>query len=126
MAVELNHTIVRVSDKWASARFYTEILGLPEATSYGPFVVVELANRATLDFADDMGRVNRQHYAFLVTEEEFDGVLGRIRDRGLSYWADPYHRQPQAINHEDGGRGVYWDDPDGHVLEAITRPYGSG
>ena len=124
MPVELNHTIVRVSDKHASARFYVDVLGLPEPTPVGPFLEVKTSNGVSLDFADDHGRPHSQHYAFLVSEQEFDEIHGRIRDRGLDFWADPFHRQPGEINHDDGGRGVYWDDPDGHVLEIITVPYG--
>jgi catechol 2,3-dioxygenase-like lactoylglutathione lyase family enzyme len=67
-----------------------------------------------------------QHYAFLVSESQFDEILGRIKERGLEHWADPGHRHADSINHNDGGRGVYWSDPDGHNLEIITRPYGSG
>ena len=124
MTVELNHTIVQVSDKHASARFYADILGLDEPSTYGPFVEVKTSNQVSLDFADDHGEPHPQHYAFLVGEQEFDEIYGRIRERGLDYWADPFHRVPGEINHGDGGRGVYWDDPDGHVLEIITVPYG--
>jgi catechol 2,3-dioxygenase-like lactoylglutathione lyase family enzyme len=126
MAVELNHTIVNVRDKAASAAFYTEILGLPAATSFGPFAVVEVSNGVSLDLADDHGEVRSQHYAFLVSEEEFDEIFGRIQARDLTYWADPGENRPGEINHNDGGRGVYWKDLDGHKLEIITRPYGSG
>jgi catechol 2,3-dioxygenase-like lactoylglutathione lyase family enzyme len=126
MAVELNHTIVNVRDKAASAAFYTEILGLPDATSYGPFAVVEMGNGVSLDLADDHGEVKSQHYAFMVSEPEFDEIFGRIQARGLTYWADPFENQPGEINHNDGGRGVYWKDLDGHKLEIITRAYGSG
>ena len=124
MAVEFNHTIVNSSDKEASARFLTEILGLEEPGSFGPFAVVQLGNGTSLDFADDHGRPHRQLYAFLVTEEEFDQIHARIVERGLTYWADPFHRQEGQINTNDGGRGLYWDDPDGHVLEILTVPYG--
>ena len=126
MPAELNHTIVKCTDKHASARFLTEILGLPEPTTYGPFVVVQAANGVSLDFADDHGPANPQHYAFLVSETEFDGILARIRERDLPYWADPFKHAPGEINTNDGGRGVYWEDPSGHFLEIITRPYGSG
>ena len=126
MAVELNHTIVNVRDKAASAAFYTEILGLPAATSFGPFAVVEMGNGVSLDLADDHGEVRSQHYAFMVSEPEFDEIFGRIQARGLTYWADPFENRPGEINHGDGGRGVYWKDLDGHKLEIITRPYGSG
>jgi catechol 2,3-dioxygenase-like lactoylglutathione lyase family enzyme len=126
MAVELNHTIVNVRDKVASAAFYTEILGLPDATSFGPFAVVDVSNGVSLDLADDHGEIRPQHYAFMVSEPEFDEIFGRIQARGLTYWADPGENHPGEINHNDGGRGVYWKDPDGHRLEIITRPYGSG
>jgi catechol 2,3-dioxygenase-like lactoylglutathione lyase family enzyme len=124
MTVQLNHHIVRCSDKHASARFLVDILGLPEPTTYGPFVVVDVDNGVSLDFADDQGRPHPQHYAFLVGEQEFDEILARIEGRGLPYWADPFHRIPDEVNTNDGGRGLYWDDPDGHILEIITVPYG--
>lgn len=124
MAVQLNHTIVRCTDKHASARFYTAILGLPDAVAYGPFLVVECANGVSLDFADDHGRVHPQHYAFLVSDEDFDAIHARIVERELRWWADPFHRREREVNTGDGGRGLYWDDPDGHNLEIITVPYG--
>jgi catechol 2,3-dioxygenase-like lactoylglutathione lyase family enzyme len=124
MPVELNHTIVKCTDKDASARFLAQILGLPEPTTYGPFTVVQVANGVSLDYADDHGSVHPQHYAFLVSEDEFDQIQGRILERGLSYWADPGHRTENQINTNDGGRGLYWSDPDGHNLEIITVPYG--
>ena len=123
MPVHLNHTIVAARDRHASAAFLADLLGLAPPRDYGPFAVVELANDVSLDFVQDAD-VHPRHYAFLVTEEEFDAIFGRIRARGLPYWADPFERQPGEINTHDGGRGVYWHDPDGHVLEIITRPYG--
>jgi catechol 2,3-dioxygenase-like lactoylglutathione lyase family enzyme len=124
MPAKLDHTIVKVSDKHASARFYVDLLGLEPPSTFGPFVVVRVDNEVSLDFADDHGRPQPQHYAFLVTEEEFDQVLARIHARGLPYWADPGHRQSGRVNTNDGGRGLYWDDPDGHNLEILTVPYG--
>ncbi|MGK2316322.1 VOC family protein [Gordonia rhizosphera NBRC 16068] len=124
MTVELNHTIVSATDKHASARFLAEILNVPEPQPFGPFQVVQVG-RTSLDYAD-AAHVTPQHYAFLVSEEEFDEIFDRIVGRGLDYWADPFHRQPGSINTNDGGRGLYWNDPDGHSLEIITRPYGSG
>jgi catechol 2,3-dioxygenase-like lactoylglutathione lyase family enzyme len=121
--VHLNHTIVAAADRHASARFLTDVLGLAPPTTFGPFAVVELANDVSLDYIDDP-QVHPRHYAFLVTEEEFDQIFGRIRERGLSYWADPFEQHPGEINTNDGGRGVYWKDPNGHMLEIITRPYG--
>jgi catechol 2,3-dioxygenase-like lactoylglutathione lyase family enzyme len=126
MSIQLNHTIVRVQDKRESAAFLTEILGLPAATTYGPFAVVQLDNDVSLDFADDHGAVHPQHYAFLVDESDFDDIFTRIQQHGLQYWADPFRQRPDEFNINDGGRGVYWEDPNGHLLEIITRPYGGG
>jgi catechol 2,3-dioxygenase-like lactoylglutathione lyase family enzyme len=123
MPVRLNHTIVYCRDKQASASFLSEILGLPAPTSFGPFSVVQVANDVSLDFLEE-GPVHPQHYAFLVSEEEFDQIWSRIKERGLAFWADPFRRQADRINTNDGGRGLYWDDPNGHILEIITRPYG--
>jgi hypothetical protein len=124
MAVEFNHTLVNVRDKWASAQSLADLLGLEKPAAYGPFAVVTLANGASLDF-QEVEEVHQQHYAFLVSEGEFDEILSRITARGLAYWADPFRRHPGAWNTDDGGRGLYWESPDGHVLEIITRPYGS-
>jgi hypothetical protein len=124
MSVDLNHTIVHVSNKDAAAEGLAEILGLPAPTSYGPFRVLTLDNGVSLDFADDHGTPDGQHYAFLVGEAEFDAIRQRIVDRGRPYWADPFHRREGEINTNDGGRGLYWEGPDGHNLEIITVPYG--
>jgi catechol 2,3-dioxygenase-like lactoylglutathione lyase family enzyme len=126
VTVQLNHTIVWCSDQKRSAAFMTGILGLPDATRFGPFLVVEAANGVSLDFHDVDGDITPQHYAFLIGEDDFDAVFARITERGLDYWADPMCSQHGEINHHDGGRGVYFPDPDGHLLEVITRPYGSG
>jgi catechol 2,3-dioxygenase-like lactoylglutathione lyase family enzyme len=126
MTIELNHTIVAAHDKEASARFLAGLLGLEVGPPYGPFLPVEIPNGVTLDFLDTEGEITPQHYAFLVSEDDFDVIFARVREAGLAYWADPYHHRPGEINHNDGGRGVYFDDPDGHRLELLTRPYGSG
>ena len=126
MAVELNHTIVASTDSDVSAAFVAEVLGLPEPSTFGPFVTVQTANGVTLDFLDDDDEITPQHYAFLVSEEEFDQIFGRIQERNVSHWADPARSRPGRINTNDGGRGVYFEAPDGHLLEIITRPYGSG
>ncbi len=127
MAPRLNHTIVWCRDKRASAAYLTEILGLPDAHPWGPFMVVEMGNDLSLDYHEvgPSTEIASQHYAFLVSEEEFDASFARIR-AGQNFWADPGLRAPGEINHNDGGRGVYFKDPDGHLLEIITRPYGSG
>ena len=124
MTVRLNHTIVNVADKRESARFVADVLGLPAPAPYGPFLVVELGNGVSLDFSDAEPPIATQHYAFLVSEDDFDQIFGRIIDRGLEYWADPFKRRPGEHNTNDGGRGVYWHEPSGHFLEIITRPYG--
>jgi catechol 2,3-dioxygenase-like lactoylglutathione lyase family enzyme len=125
MTVQLNHTIVHVRDKQAGARFLCDILGLPDPVPYGPFLVVETGNGVSLDYADGIQtEFTPQHYAFLVSDDDFDAIKVRLEERNVPYWADPFHREPGRINTDDGGRGLYWDDPDGHVLEIITVPYG--
>lgn len=126
MTIKLNHTIVYASDKRASADFLAELFGLPRPVRFGPFLGVEVGNEVTLDYYDADGEIAPQHYAFLVSEAEFDEIFGRIQARGLAYWADPGQTRKGEINRHDGGRGVYWEDPSGHLLEIITRPYGSG
>ena len=126
MAVELNHTIVACRDQQRSAEFLTGILGLPAPQRYGRFLVVATDNSVSLDFAETDDAIATQHYAFLIGDEEFDTIFGRITDRGVAYWADPGRTRPGEINRRDGGRGVYFADPDGHLMEIITRPYGSG
>ena len=125
MSIQLNHTLVNVRDKHESAPFVAEMLGLGSPTSYGPFLVVELDNGVSLDFID-VEILHPQHYAFLVSEAEFDEILSRVKGCGLTFWADPGQRQSGEVNTNDGGRGFYWEEPSGHLLEAITRPYGSG
>lgn len=124
MPVELNHTIVHCRDKQASARFLAEMLGLPAPTSFGPFAEVRLSNSVALDYLETQDELHWLHYAFLVTEAEFEEIHQRLLDRDLPYWADSGLDIPQQINTNDGGRGLYWKDPDGHILEIITVPYG--
>jgi catechol 2,3-dioxygenase-like lactoylglutathione lyase family enzyme len=126
MAVQLNHTIAFAHDAQASASFLAEMLGLPAPERYGPFLVVEVDNGVSIDFmdADDQQVIIPQHYAFLVSEEAFDEIYGRILERGLDHFADPHAEHKGEINTNDGGRGVYWADPAGHWLEILTVPYG--
>ena len=126
MAIDFNHTIVWARDSQASAAFLAEVLGLPAPRRWGPFAVVRLDNGVNIDFMNADGEIARQHYAFLVSDSDFDEIFGRIRERALPYWADPARSQQGEINHHDGGRGVYFEDPNGHLLEVITRSYGSG
>jgi catechol 2,3-dioxygenase-like lactoylglutathione lyase family enzyme len=126
VTIQLNHTIVWCKNKEKSAAFLTTLFGLPPARDFGPFKVVELANGVSLDFYTVDHKIALQHYAFLISEDEFDAIFGRIRAQGLDYWADPHKQMPGRINHNDGGRGAYFHDLDGHFLEIITRPYDSG
>lgn len=121
MAVTLNHTIVAASDKVASAAFLAEILGLPAPSDLSHFRAVRVGE-TTLDYAESEAPIARRHFAFLVSEAEFDQIFARLRARDLPYWADPFHRQPGRINRWNGGRGLYFEDPDGHNLEILTRP----
>jgi catechol 2,3-dioxygenase-like lactoylglutathione lyase family enzyme len=122
MAIFLNHTIVSVEDKEESAAFLAEILGLDPPRPFGPFLCLETANGVSLDYDDRQGSVP-QHYAFLVSEEEFDAIFARVTARGLAFWADPGHTQANQINGH--GRGFYFEDPSGHNMEVLTRAYGS-
>jgi catechol 2,3-dioxygenase-like lactoylglutathione lyase family enzyme len=124
MAVAFNHTIVWSSDRAASATFFADIYGLPAPEDLYHFKVVKVEHGVSIDFADREGPIAPQHYAFLVSEVEFDAVMARIEARSLSYWADPARSKPGEINRNDGGRGVYFEGPDGHFFEALTVLYG--
>ena len=126
MAALLNHTIVYSPDPAVGAAFVTELLGLPEPGRYGPFHVVETGNEVSLDFLQTDEDIAPQHYAFLITEDEFDQIFTKVTEREIPYWADPGAQHAQEINHGDGGRGFYFQEPTGgHWLEVLTRPYGS-
>jgi catechol 2,3-dioxygenase-like lactoylglutathione lyase family enzyme len=109
----------------AAATFLAGMLGLPGPKKWGPFQVVTTANGVNVDFMDKEGEIRTQHYAFLVSEGEFDQIFARMKEQGLTHWADPAQTKAGEINRHDGGRGVYFEDPSGHLLEIITRPYGS-
>ena len=126
MTAKLNHTIIWSHDKQTSALLLSEILGLPSPTTVGHFVSVETANEVTLDFLNTDREIAPQHYAFLVSEAEFDDIFTRIREQNIRYWADPMHQRAGVINTRDGGRGLYFADPNGHNMEILTRPYGGG
>jgi catechol 2,3-dioxygenase-like lactoylglutathione lyase family enzyme len=123
---QLNHTIVRAHDHEASAQFLCDVMGFDSPVTFGHFQVVESGNGVSLDYAEAQGEITGQHYAFLVTEAEFDEIFARVVKRELPYWADPGRRRAGEVNDHDGGRGVYFPDPNGHSLEILTRPYGSG
>jgi len=125
MPARLNHTIVWCRDKNKSARFLAEVLGLPPPRRFMHFLVVDLANDVSVDYYEEKTEpIALQHLAFLVGEDEFDAALTRVRERTKEIWADPAKNEPGRINHHFGGRGVYFDDPDGHLFEIITKPYG--
>jgi catechol 2,3-dioxygenase-like lactoylglutathione lyase family enzyme len=125
VTVKLNHTIVHARDPRAAAEFYSEVFGFGKAKPFGPFLDIDTANGVTLAILGTDEAFEAQHYAFLVSEAEFDRIFGRVKARGLAYWADPGRKQKGEINTHFGGRGVYFEDPGGHLLEIITRPYGS-
>ncbi|WP_374777827.1 VOC family protein [Streptomyces sp. NBC_01310] len=125
MSVELNHTIIHSRDNRESATFLAHVLNLEVGAEWGPFIPVDTGNGVTLDFATIPAEsITAQHYAFLLSEEEFDVAFEKIKSAGVPYFADPHGKHPGEINHNDGGRGVYFTDPSGHGMEIITRPYG--
>ncbi|MFE2579023.1 VOC family protein [Streptomyces sp. NPDC059378] len=122
--VQLNHTAVYASDRHLSAEFIAAILGLRVGAPFGPFLPVDLGNGVTLDYYEKRDEpIQSQHYAFLVPDEQFDAVIARLEVVGVTYYADPSHTEPGRINRLFGGRGAYFDDPDGHSMEVMTRPY---
>lgn len=123
MPAAFNHTIIAARNSTESARFFRELLELSEAPSWGPFTNVQLADGVLLQFAEPPVDIQMQHYAFLLDDALFDRAYQRLRERGITHWADPQMRRPGEINTEHGGRGVYFKDPAGHAIELITRPY---
>jgi hypothetical protein len=126
MPISFNHTIIAAHDKRESAEFLAELFELPRPKPIGRFMAVALEHGVTLDFADvpEGQEIRQQHYAFLVSEADFDAIYGKIRSRGLEHWADPGKNRPGEINQRHGGRGVYFPDPSGHAMEILTRPSG--
>lgn len=123
MPATFNHTIIAAKDRRESARFLRELLEAAEAPSWGPFTNIQLADGVLLQFAEPPVQIQMQHYAFLLDDDHFDRALRRLCDDGVTHWADPQMTKPGEINHEHGGRGVYFLDPAGHGIELITRPY---
>ncbi|MFG3541858.1 VOC family protein [Streptomyces clavifer] len=122
--VQLNHTAVYASDRSLSAEFLAAVLGLEVGAPFGPFLPVDLGNGVTLDYYEKRDEpVQAQHYAFLVPDARFDAMIGRLETLGVTYYADPRHTEPGRVNDLFGGRGAYFDDPDGHNMEIMTRPY---
>ena len=120
MAVELNHTIVPAHDPQASAQFLADILGLAVDPPASHFTPVTLANQVTLDF-DHADNVESHHYAFQLSDEEFEAAFGRITARNITHYADPACRQPGRVYaSKNGRRGTYFRDPSGHLMEILT------
>jgi catechol 2,3-dioxygenase-like lactoylglutathione lyase family enzyme len=125
MSVRLDHTIVPSRRPEVSAVLLSRLLGVGQPVPFGHFLTVALDNDVTLDY-DRAAEVHPQHYAFLVDDADFDPIFERVQAEGITYYADPGHSRPGEVNRRDGGRGFYFADPDGHNLEVLTRPYGSG
>ena len=126
MNVQLNHTIVWCRDKQKSSAFLVDLLGLEKPVPFGAMLVVALGNQVSLDFYESEDKIAQQHYAFLMPDDEFDRAFARIEQRGIRYWADPAKQRPMELYAHNGGRGLYFDDPDGHLLEVMTRVYDLG
>lgn len=123
MAIELNHMIVPARNKEESARFYEHMFGFEYTGPMGPFTPVKIQSQSlTLDF-DENEAFDPQHYAFKVSEREFDVIFGRVVDAGLAYGSQPFAPENMEINRWNGGRGVYFRDPSGHLLELLTQDY---
>ena len=124
MRPQLNHSIVWCRDKVKSAGFLTQVLGLPDPRPFMHFLIVDLSNSTSLDYMESPKHIAMQHFAFLVGDEEFEPILARARALVPQIWADPARTLPDQINTRFNGRGFYFEDPNGHLLEVITRPYG--
>ncbi|GGK41923.1 chaP protein [Nocardia camponoti] len=125
--MQFNHTIVGCRDNRETAEFWADILGLDVGKQWGPFIPIALEHGIAFDFANVppfISEIQPQHYAFLVSDAEFDAAYAKIQRYKLEHWADPQKHDVNEINHNDGGRGVYFLDPNGHFLELITVPYG--
>ncbi len=121
MAIVLNHTIVPARDRVASAQWFARIFGVPYRGTMGPFAAVQVNDTLTLDFDERRPDFDSRHYAFHVSEDEFDAIFGRVQEASIPYGSGPYALEDSQINHRQGGRGVYFRDPDGHILELMTR-----
>ena len=125
LPIQFNHLLIFAHDKHESAHFLTSLFGLPDPTPAGYFLAVDVDNAVTLHYGEPGVDFISQHYAFLVSDEDFDAILNRIRERNITFWADPRRQLVGEININHGGRGLYFMDPSGHGLGIITRPYES-
>ena len=132
MAIVLDHTIVPAKDKVASAEFFAEIFGLKVKPGQSHFAQVQINDSLTFDFADepeawggpgfDPRTGKSHHYAFHISEAEFEAIFGRVKAKGLAYGSGPYNHTDGQIYTRRGGRGFYFEDPNGHLLEVMTVP----
>lgn len=122
MTIQFNHHLIFARDKHESARFLTDLLGLPAPTPSGMFVTVHFDNAVSVHFVEPKIDFPIQHYAFLVDDESFDAIFARMQAAGMEFWADPRRQLPGQLNDNNGGRGCYFLDPSGHGLEILTRP----
>jgi catechol 2,3-dioxygenase-like lactoylglutathione lyase family enzyme len=122
MTITLSHTIVRARDNDAAARLFAEIFGLRFEGLGGHFAPMRVNDTLTLDFADAKGSIASQHYAFDVSDTEFDAILQRVKDAGLTFGSGPRSLEDGKLNDWSGGRGFYYKDRDGHVIELMTMP----
>ena len=120
---ELNHTIINCKNKELSAHFFAEIIGLQIKPQWGRFLPVQTKNGVTLGFADAQ-EFQPQHYAFIMSDSEFDAALDRLKNSGTKYYSHFDNTVEGEINTLWGGKGVYFYDHSGHLLEMITKPYG--
>lgn len=118
--MELNHTIIPVEDNQVSAQYFADIMGLTYEGPMGHFAPVSVNNSLTMDFDNATG-FQRHHYAFKVSDEEFYGIFSRIKAAGIAYGSGPRSPDNGEINQRAGGRGFYWQDGDGHLMEVLTR-----
>lgn len=124
MTIKFDHTIVVSNDRSISATFFRSLFDLPEAPSWGPFTNVQLSDGTLIQFAEPpVENIQPQHYAFHVTDNLFDAVVKRLSDGAVRYWADPHLTEESRINHHHNGRGVYFKDPAGHLMEVLTQSY---
>lgn len=122
MGVSFNHCIIFAENTHESATFLVTLFDLPEPVAWGPFLSVTLEHGVVIQYAAPGIEIQPQHYAFLVSEEEFDVIYARLLEANVEHWADPQCSHPGTYNRNNGGRGVYFRDPAGHGLEVLTRP----
>ncbi|WP_278315509.1 VOC family protein [Lolliginicoccus levis] len=123
MPAQFNHTIIAAKDRHESAAFHKDLLEADDAPCWGIFTNLQISDGVLLQFAEPPVEIQMQHYAFLVDDDHFDRALRKLNDRGIEYAADPFFTRIGEINHEHGGRGVYFRDPAGHGIELITHAY---